>query len=61
MNDQILPPAKFRDSKQELLKDELRHIKNFKSLFKQNRFHLGSSKLEVIRHAPLTAAKEKDL
>ena len=43
------------------LKDTLRRVKNFKSLFKQNRFHWGSSTLEVVRHAPLTAAKGKDL
>ena len=61
MNAQILPPAKYIDSNQELLEDELRHIKNFKSLFKQNQFHWGSSTLEVVRHAPLIAAKGKDL
>ena len=61
MNAQILPPAKYIDSNQELLEDELRHIKNFKSLFKQNRFHWGSSPLEAVRHALPTAAKGKDL
>lgn len=36
-----------------LLKDKLRHIKTFKSLFEQNPFELGSTKLEVVRGMPL--------
>ena len=46
MNAQILPPAKYIDSNQELLEDELRHIKNFKSLFKQKAVQVrGSARL----------------
>ena len=32
-----------------LLQYKLRHIKNFKSLFEQNPFELGSTKLDVVR------------
>lgn len=40
-----------------LLKDKLRHIKHFKSLFEQKSILIGNATLEVIRKAPLTGGK----
>ena len=41
-----------------LLKDKLRHIKNFKSLSK-NQFKSSILKLEVVRSTSLTGARSK--
>lgn len=43
-----------------LIKDKLRHIKYFNSLFEQNLLASGSAKLEVVRNTPLTGAGGRD-
>ena len=36
-----------------VLKDKLRHTKDFKSLYERNQFKLGSAKPEALRTTPL--------
>lgn len=42
-----------------MLKDKLRHIKNFKSLLKHKSCQLGSDKVEVFSVTPLTGAQRR--
>lgn len=42
-----------------MLVDELKHIKNLKSLLEQNQLELSSAKPELIRSVPQTGARGK--
>lgn len=42
-----------------LIKDKLKHIKHFNSLFEQNLLESGSAKPEMVRSTPLTGAGEE--
>lgn len=42
-----------------MLKDKLRHIKNFKSLLKHKSCQMGSDKAEVVSDAPPTGAQRR--